>query len=257
MTGLLRLLLRSVFTLACILLIIVLMGVTWGLGMRRATRAIMQGAFRISALVLGIRVRTEGQLAPSRPLIVVSNHFSYLDLFVIGSIIPAAFTPKSEIRSWPLIGFMCRAAGCLFIDRRASKTLENKHMLEKALAAGDIISLFPEGTTSDGTGLLPFKSAFFSLAEHSDIEVQPLSVVYTRLNGKPIQAEDLATVGWYGDSYFFPHVAHYMRQKGVDATLVFHAPVRASDFASRKALATHCRNVIEQGMRSVIDSASA
>jgi len=248
MTGLLRLLLRSVFTLACILLIIVLMGVTWGLGMRRATRAIMQGAFRISALVLGIRVRTEGQLAPTRPLIVVSNHFSYLDLFVIGSIIPAAFTPKSEIRSWPLIGFMCRAAGCLFIDRRASKTLENKHMLEKALAEGDIISLFPEGTTSDGTGLLPFKSAFFSLAEHSDIEVQPLSVVYTRLNGKPRQAEELATVGWYGDSYFFPHVVQFLRQRSLDATIIFHAPVRADRFASRKDLAKYCREVIGGGL---------
>jgi 1-acyl-sn-glycerol-3-phosphate acyltransferase len=257
MIGTLRLLLRSAFTLACILLIILLMSITWCLGARRATRVIMQNAFRFGAPVWGIRIRTSGTLASSRPLIIVSNHFSYLDLFVLGSKIPAAFTPKSEVRSWPVIGFMCKVAGCLFIDRRPTKTLENKHLLERALATGDIISLFPEGTTNEGKGLLPFKSSFFSLAEQTGIEVQPLSVYYTQIDGRPITEADLPVVGWYGDSYFFPHMAQYLRHKGVDAVLVYHTPVRASDFASRKELARHCQSVIEQGMPKVVDKKSA
>jgi 1-acyl-sn-glycerol-3-phosphate acyltransferase len=240
---------RLAFSAACILLITILMSVTWSLGARRATRGIMQAAFRIGAVAWGIRIRIRGRLAKARPLIVVSNHFSYLDLFALGSVMPLAFTPKSEIRSWPLLGFMCKVAGCLFIDRRASKTLESKNRLQKALAAGDIISLFPEGTTSDGSGLLPFKSALFSLAEETSAPVQPVSVVYTRLNGRPVTNADLSVIGWYGDAYFFPHVLRYLRQKSVEATLVFHAPVSAGQFASRKALALYCRGVIEQGMK--------
>jgi 1-acyl-sn-glycerol-3-phosphate acyltransferase len=224
------------------------MSVTWSLKARRATRFIMQSAFKAGAFVYGIRIQTRGMLAAHRPLIIVSNHFSYLDLFVLGSAMPAAFTPKSEIRSWPVIGFMCKVSGCLFIDRRRTQTLENKTLLTDALAAGDIISLFPEGTTSDGTGLLPFKSSFFSLAEETGTPVQAISIVYTKLNHKPITSSELPIIGWYGDSFFFPHLMHYAKQRGLEVTLVFHPPINANAFTSRKALANHCRSMIEQGI---------
>jgi len=254
MIGFLRLLSRALFSLACILLIIPMMGITWSFGARNATRTIMQGAFAFGSMVWGIRIRTQGELARQRPLIIVSNHFTYLDLFVLGSRIPAAFTPKSEIRSWPVIGLMCIVSGCLFIDRRASKTLDNKRRLTEALEKGDIISIFPEGATNDGTNVLPFKSSFFSLAEEHSIEVQPISVVYTKLNGRPLDAASRPVIGWYGDSYFFPHAAHYMRQKSVDVELIFHTPVKGSDFASRKEMAAFCQSVIEKPLAGMIES---
>src|SRR5262249_4766124 len=157
-----------------------------------------------------------------------------IDLFVLGSRVPAAFTPKSEIRSWPIIGLMCIASGSLFIDRRASQTLENKQRLKEALDAGDIISIFPEGTTNDGTVLLPFRSSLFSLAQETAIAVQPISVVYTGLNGRPLDAASRPAIGWYGDMYFFPHLFQFLRQKSVDVDLVFHAPIEPGAFASRK-----------------------
>jgi len=254
MIGIVRLVVRTALSLACVFLIIIMMSVTWSLGCRRTTRAIMQGAFIFGAWVWGIHIRTSGTLAKGRPLIVVSNHFTYLDLFVLGSHIPAAFTPKSEIRSWPVIGLMCLVSGCLFIDRRSSQTLDNKQRLQAALAAGDIISLFPEGTTNDGTGLQKFKSSFFSLAEESAVEVQPVSIVYTALDDNPLNAASRPVIGWYGDSEFFPHAAHYLQQKSVRAELVFHSPVRASDFASRKELALHCQSVIEKPLQKMIES---
>lgn len=249
MSGVLRLILRILFSAGCILAITVMMSVTWALGARRVTRAIMQASFRIGAFVWGIRIRITGAPARARPLLIVSNHFSYLDLFVLGSVLPVAFTPKSEIRSWPILGFMCRASGCLFIDRRASRTLSNKKLLEEALSAGDIISLFPEGTTNDGTGLLPFKTSFFSLAKENGIPVQPVSISYTKFNGHKVTPADYPSIGWYGDAYFFPHVAHYLRQRGVEARIIFHPPVEPERFASRKELALYCRDVIAAGIQ--------
>jgi len=254
MIGTLRFLWRASFTIACILIITPLMGLTWCLQARRTTRRIMRTAFHLGSMVYGIRIRTIGQLSRARPLIIVSNHFSYLDLFVLGSRIEAAFTPKNEIRSWRIIGFMCKVAGCLFIDRRAMRTLENKHMLARALAAGDIISLFPEGTTSEGKGLLPFKTALFGLAKENNVDVQPVSIVYTKLNGKPVDAAALSVVGWYGESYFFPHAAHFMRQKNLEAVMTFHPVIRADEFKSRKELAGRCRSVIEEAIAKVLAS---
>lgn len=252
MHGTFRLIYRAVFSIACIFIIIGLMSITWAFQLRRATRAIMQMAFKAGAYVWDIHITVQGSLAPTRPLLIVSNHFTYLDLFVLGSKVPAAFTPKSEIRSWPIVGFMCKVSGCLFIDRRATRTVENKILLEAALKAGDIISLFPEGTTNDGSGLLPFKSSYFSIAEQPGVMVQPISIAYTQLNGKPIDEKNRHIVGWYGDSYFFPHVGYFLRQKNVEATLIFHSPISAASFTSRKELALHCRSVIENPLPKMV-----
>jgi 1-acyl-sn-glycerol-3-phosphate acyltransferase len=224
------------------------MTITWHLRLRKVTRGIMRTAFVAGAWVWGIRIRTQGTLAEARPLMIVSNHFSYLDMFVLGSQVPAAFTPKREIRSWPVIGFMCKVSGCLFIDRRPASILANKTTLDKSVSDGDIISLFPEGTTNEGTALLPFKSSLFSIALERGMAVQPVSVAYTRLNGKPIDAATRPVVGWYGDALFFPHVITFLKQKHVDAEIVYHPPVRANDFASRKELALYCHDVIEKAL---------
>lgn len=249
MIAAVRLIGRMGFTVACIALLLLLMTLTWCLRLRPLTRRIMQGAFITSAWVWGIRIRVQGTLATSRPLMLVSNHFSYLDLFVLGSKVPVAFTPKTEIRSWPVLGFMCMVAGCLFIDRRPAKTMGNKRLVENALESGEIISLFPEGTTNDGTAVLPFKSSLFSIALERGMQVQPVSVLYTQLNGHDVTPKDYPVIGWYGDSYFFPHMVQYMKQRGVEAVLKFHPPVSAKDFASRKELALHCHEAVERGMR--------
>ncbi len=245
MSAYLRLYLRLPLVVLCILITLLLMSLCSLLRATQANRRIMCTAFKIGSLILGLRIRTQGHLSQDRPLLLISNHFSYLDLFAIGSVVPAAFTPKSEIASWPVIGTLCKMAGCLFIDRRASQTLQNKKSLDAAQARGDIISLFPEGTTNEGKAILPFKSSFFSLAEHADLTVQPLSVIYTHLNGQALDLAALPVVGWYGDAYFFPHLVDFLKQKNSDVLLAFHKPVNGRDFASRKELAAYCKQQVE------------
>jgi 1-acyl-sn-glycerol-3-phosphate acyltransferase len=210
----------------------------------RANSACVRLAFYLGAALWGIRVRQVGRTSPALPLLVVSNHFSYLDVFALGSCMNLRFTPKSEVASWPVIGFFCKITGCVFIDRRASRTLHNKNNLEAAAEEGGVISLFPESTTHDGSGLLPFKSSFFSIAHQHNLTVQPVGIVYTRLNGAPMTPDVRPVVGWYGDAEFFPHLLNFLRQRSVDVTLVFHTPVQGKDFASRKELAKYCEEVI-------------
>lgn len=248
MTGYLRLFIRAALTIVWIILIVLPLFITWQLRMQRINSAIMMGSFLGGALIWGVRVTTKGQLATARPLLIVSNHFSYLDVFVLGSCIPARFITKREVASWPIIGFICRMGGCIFIDRRRQQTLHNMSELNYVTKQKAVISLFPEGTTNEGTVLLPFRSSFFSIAEDLDVMVQPISIIYTALSGKPLDAQTRPLVGWYGDASFFPHAIRFLRERSVDATLVFHSPVSSTTIASRKDMANYCHNIIEKSL---------
>lgn len=244
-----RLGIRVVLSLLWLLLLVVLLLFARPRRHPYANATIRLLAFQIGAALWGIRIRVEGDIAKTRPLLLVSNHFSYLDVFALGALLPARFTPKSEVAGWPFIGFMCRLMRCVFIDRRPSQTLRNREALEQACAENPVISLFPEGTTNEGGELLPFRSALFSLAEERRIPVQPVTIRYESLNGAPLGPEARAIVGWYGDAEFFPHLKHFLRQRYVDVTVIFHDPVLAEEFPSRKALAGYCRAVIEDTLK--------
>jgi 1-acyl-sn-glycerol-3-phosphate acyltransferase len=251
MTGLIRLVCRATLSILWITIIFFPLAITWQLRLERINSAVMMVSFYVGCLIWGIHVTTRGSLARARPLLVASNHFSYLDVFALGSRMPARFITKSEVASWPIIGFICRIGGCIFIDRRRQRTLHNMSELSYAVKQGAVISLFPEGTTNEGTVLKPFKSSFFSIAEDRDVAVQPVSVVYTRLSGKPIDAGTRPLVGWYGDAEFFPHMLRFLREPSVEITLVFHALVNSEALGSRKAIAGYCHDVIETSFADV------
>lgn len=239
-----RLIIRVVFTVAVLLLMLLPFYITFCIKAYRINSVFVRLAFRVGVAIWGIRVTTQGRISRKSNLLIISNHFSYLDIFALGSVMNVRFTPKSEIALWPVIGFFCKVTGCVFIDRRLHKTMYNKNVLHNAINAGTAISLFPEGTTSDGTGLLPFKSSFFSIAENYDVTVQPVSIVYEKLNGKAVTYENRHMIGWYGDMDFFPHLMVFLQQRSVDITLVFHDAVNCSSFTSRKELARYCESVI-------------
>ncbi len=239
-----RLVIRTLVSLFVLLVMLIPFFVTAKTGAARANAVLVRLSFWLGCIIWGIRVKQEGRLSGKRPLLMVSNHFSYIDVFALGSATEARFTPKSEIAGWPMIGLFCKITGCIFIDRRRAVTMHNKKKLAGAIKDNCIISLFPEGTTNEGTALLPFKSSFFSIAEEYDLTVQPVSLVYKKLNGEPITAETRHIVGWYGNAEFFPHLVTFLQQKSVDVTVIFHKTVNGKDFSSRKELASYCRDVI-------------
>lgn len=225
----------------------------WRLRLYHARDVLVMAFYRQVCLILGIGIHVRGVPDVKRPLLVVSNHMSYIDVFVLASVMHVKFTPKSDVAGWPMIGWMCKLAGCIFIDRRIHQTKNNQNRLVEAVARGEAISLFPEATTNDGTRLLPFKSSYFSLAEMTHeghgLPVQPVSLLYTGLNGSPLRTEWLPYVGWYGDMDFFPHFWNLLKLKSLKAEVEFYPAQSIEQHSSRKALSRHCEQVIGQGLK--------
>jgi 1-acyl-sn-glycerol-3-phosphate acyltransferase len=205
---------------------------------------------------MGIRVQARGALASARPLLVIANHSSYLDIEVLGSLIPGSFVAKAEIAGWPFFGWLAKLQRSVFIERRSSKTRTHKDEIEKRLLERDVLILFPEGTSDDGNRLLPFRSALFSVAERriegAPLLVQPVSLAYTRLDGMPMGRSFRPFFAWYGDMALASHLWRMLGMGVLTAEVIFHEPVTIDNFASRKALAEQCWRVVSEGVASLL-----
>ncbi len=154
--------------------------------------------------IMGIRLTVQGTPPAQGPLLLVSNHLSWLDILVIHAARHVRFVSKSGVRHWPLIGTLSDGAGSLYIEReRRRDALRVVHHMTDALRKGDLIAVFPEGTTSDGRGLLPFHANLLQAAISSGAPVQPAAIRYAdAATGETSQApryiddDNLATSLW-------------------------------------------------------------
>ena len=145
---------------------------------------------RFVCIILGIKVRVHGKRSDTIPTLFVCNHVSYLDIEVLGGIIPGSFVAKAEVATWPFFSTLAKAQRTIFVERRSGKTSASRDQMMKRLNTGDNLMLFPEGTSSDGTRVLPFRSALFGVAQlrrdEKPITVQSVAIAYTRLDGIPL-----------------------------------------------------------------------
>lgn len=229
-----RLVLIVLFTLAAIpvqTVLISLPGRSWT-GFARFYWAGIRRLLGISIRVIGTPV--EGG---ARPVVFVSNHSSWVDIPVLGSQLTACFVAKSEVGNWPVIRTVARLGRSVFVSRRGTDTRRELELLRERLARGQNLILFPEGTTSDGARVLPFRSAFLALAEGADPPLlQPVSVVYDRLDYLPTGRAQRPLFSWYGDMDLLPHFWRLARHAGMRVTVVLHPPVDPANFANRKLL---------------------
>lgn len=216
---------------------------------------------RLCSRLLDIRIETRGTLSTARPTLFVCNHSSYLDVSVLGSIIPGSFVAKAEVADWPFFGFLSKLQRTVFIDRRRRTTHHQRDELARRLDAGDNLILFPEGTSNDGNRTLPFRSALFAVAERKGegdgpaspaVTIQPVSLAYTRLNGFPIGRNLRPSFAWYGDMDLLGHLWRVLGLGRITVALEFHPPVTLAQFGSRKALSEHCRRVISEGLAAAL-----
>ena len=202
------------------------------------------------AHLLGLKVRTIGtQLIPGeRPVIYVCNHSSWADIPAVGGVIKACFVSKDDVAGWPIIGTIARLGRTIFVTRNRTGTLRERDEMQEKLLAGDALILFPEGTSSDGSRVLPFRSSFFAAAYgNAKPIIQPVSVVYDRLAGLPVNHSTRAVFAWYGDMNLAPHVWQLAQWQGKRVTLLFHAPLDPLDFADRKALSQATWQAVADG----------
>ncbi|CAA7624505.1 1-acyl-sn-glycerol-3-phosphate acyltransferase [Magnetospirillum sp. UT-4] len=210
--------------------------------------------FRRVARICGFHVVVHGTPAGLvRPVMFVSNHSSYLDIVILGSLLPACFVAKTEVAGWPGFGFLARIARTVFVARRRGGSARERDLLRRRLDGGDSLILFPEGTSNDGNRVLPFKSSLFAvveapLADSSLPVVQPVSVAYTRLDGMPMGRAFRSFYAWYGDMTLAGHLFEALGLGEATVEVTFHAPVTLADFGDRKALANHCHDVVANGV---------
>ena len=176
-------------------------------------------------------VVTEASGVPPRTGLLVTNHLSYLDILVLVSLMPAVFVSKSEVQSWPVFGWFARLAGTLFVDRTRRSDVSRMNLeIKRVLNNGDVLVLFPEGTSWNGSEVLPFKS---SLLEPIVGSTHPLTVAhisYSLADGDA--ANDIC---YWGDATFVPHLIKLMTKTQIKARVSF-APVK-NPAADRKELA--------------------
>ncbi|MDA7424419.1 lysophospholipid acyltransferase family protein [Thalassococcus lentus] len=201
---------------------------------------------RASLVIMGLRVAQRGPVMKGRGALV-ANHTSWLDIFVLNSRKTIYFVSKSEVAGWPGIGWLARATGTLFIRRDRREARAQTQMFEERLMHGHRLLFFPEGTSTDGQQVLPFKTtlfaAFFSERLQHEMQIQAVSVVYN-----PPQGDEPRFYGWWGDMDFGSSLLKNLatlRHGYVE--VVYHDPVRVDDHPNRKTLASHLESQVRDG----------
>lgn len=215
---------------------------------------------RIAARIIGLKLRIHGEPARGGDgVLIAANHVSWLDIVALGAAAPVSFIAKNEVSGWPGVSVLARLQDTLFVDRtRRGGVAEQAARIRGRLARGDLVILFPEGTTSDGNFVLPFKSSLFGAvgvtpgAEGGPLHVQPVAVVYSHLHGMPMGRYHRPLAAWPGDVELAPHLWSMLGEGAVDVTIVFGETLVASDFADRKALSAACEAAIREMSSAVL-----
>jgi len=207
--------------------------------------------------ILGLHIEASGsRFTGVEPVLYVANHSSWLDIVVLSCVIPGSFVSKAEVQNWPIFGLLARLQRSIFIERRAKLAANHRDEISDRLGAGDKLILFPEGTSSDGNRVLPFKSALFAVAERSfggvPLMVQPVSVAYTKLDHMPIGRHHRPLLTWYGDMALGGHLWRMLGLGPSTVSVTFHAPISIAEHKNRKALANYCQKVVAMGLSNAL-----
>ncbi|MFT9440225.1 MAG: lysophospholipid acyltransferase family protein [Acetobacter papayae] len=226
--------------------------------------------------ILGLRIRVIGERAGTvggpaarkrgeRPVIYIANHMSWLDVPILGTLLPSVFVAKGDIEKWPVMGLISKIGRTIFVSRQRNTTGRERDEMISRMNGGDNLVLFPEGTSSDGSRVLPFMSAFFAIAKAPKLRakdavelntpddssmtplIQPISLVYDQLDGLPLCRFRRPVFSWYGDMDLGPHVWQLLQWRHGRATVVLHEPLDPDLFPSRKALAQATWKAVAEG----------
>lgn len=198
---------------------------------RRWSRSLLAG--------LGVELRTSGA-RPSVPMLV-ANHVSWLDVVALSALAPAAFVAKHELRGWPVVGTVIALSGNIFIRRgRLRDILRVNACLRSRMRAGARVAVFPEGTTTDGSGVAPFRNALLQPAIDGAHAVQPVAISFRDPQGRLAP-----TAGYHGDISFGESLLAIAASSGIAACLHFAPPIDTRGLCRRKAGALARERILE------------
>ena len=246
-----------VIVVAFALVTLPLMPVQWvAVALKRPLRRRIPVAYhRFVCRLLGIRVRLNGAPVRGRPLLIVANHSSWLDISVITSLAPVVFVAKSEIARWPFFGWLAKLQRSVFVERdRRHKTGAVNAEIAQRLTEGDPVLLFGEGTAGDGNRVLPFRTALIgaagaalaadAVAGNQKVWIQPLSIAYVSQQGIPLGRHLRPRAAWYGKMKLVSHIGAIARSGAVDVAVTWGTPVAYNGETDRKVLARDLEGAI-------------
>ncbi len=207
---------------------------------------------RIVLFLIGVRVHVTGAPSTGRPLLLLSNHVSWLDISVVGSLKPLFFVSKSEVEGWPVIGLLASLQRTVFVDRaRRQATGDVNRAIAARLAEGDPVVLFAEGTSGDGNRVLPFRTALVGAVREAfdakgKVMVQPMSIAYVRLQGLPMGRSHRHIAAWIGALDLAPHLLEVVRQGALDVHVTYGEPRALGGEIDRKAITRACEDEVRR-----------
>ncbi|MEM1038060.1 MAG: lysophospholipid acyltransferase family protein [Pseudomonadota bacterium] len=251
LVGVIRLV--TVLSLAIAWLLILTPFQLFGLAFYTPLARVVPVVFHKGVLFLfGVQLHIFGDLSEDRPLLLVCNHISWLDIVVLSAVAPVSFVAKAEMASWPVLGWLAKMQRTVFVVREARRASgQQADQIADRLAAHEIMILFPEATTTDGNALAPFKTPLFEAAKraihsaHLDhATVQPLAIDYARLCGLPIGRAERPHVAWPGDIGLAESLLPLVRTGALDVHLHLGAPVIMYEDSNRKHVAARSGKAI-------------
>ena len=198
---------------------------------------------KICLRIFGIKIKTFGKVSINSPILLISNHASYLDIIILGSLFKTSFIAKKEISKWPLLGILAKLQNTIFIDRRVSSLKNQENQIIKHLNEKKNLVIFPEGTSSDGNRVLPFKSSLFNIFEknlNSKILVQTITIVYKKINGIAMNRIERKNITWHSNMDLIPNIFNVLKKLSIEVEVIFNDEFLPSKEYDRKKLALHC-----------------
>jgi len=219
---------------------------------RRLERLTGNSSFfaRLGLRVLGIRVharrlKRKGLRKRRTNHLIISNHLSYVDILVIASLMPSVFITSVELKQTFPLGLFAWLGGCLFVERRSRAGLKREiGEIEEVLTQGTSVTLFPEGTTSNGETVRTFKKSLITAAITTGTSLLPVCIRYRTVNGQPMNSENRDSVYYYGETTFFEHLPRLLALKTIQVECVMLRPISTHQHHSRKDLAARAHALI-------------
>lgn len=218
----------------------------------------------LACKIFGVKIIVRGTPYDAQQTIYISNHLSYIDIPALGSLIKGVFIARGDLAEWPIFGFLGSLQQTAYISRDRKNARAEKENLERLIREGKNLILFAEGTSTDGSQVLPFKSSLFSLVYDEqgkalDIMVQPITIKLISVNGHPVEDGPgplRDAYSWHGDMDLAPHIMQLARGKGAVIEVTFHPPRNPANYkGDRKALTADCYNDVASVMPRLTQAA--
>lgn len=198
--------------------------------------------------LFGLKVVVEGQIETGSHVVYAGNHLSYLDIEALGSILVGSFIAKKDIERWPIFGALGKLQRTIYISRDPKDAPKQVQVMEQRLTEGLPLIVFPEGTSSNGLSVFPFKSSFFEIFLNKNIKIQPFTISLVSVDGAPVNATSRDTYAWYGDMNFEPHFWAFAQTRGAVVKIIFQEPIATLSYTDRKTLSHDVYQAVCRGL---------